>query len=113
MLDIVFPLHQDLVALASADSSQAAPRRQSGIYDLLQHPQLEPEPLLLLQRPLSEDGSHGMAHSDIRDTLPVRPAAIPAMQKAIDVLGNPFGHPRRLNIDSFSPADPDIPSWWN
>ncbi|EXJ93934.1 hypothetical protein A1O1_02327 [Capronia coronata CBS 617.96] len=109
MLDIVLPLHQDLQGLANADSKQ---NRQSGIYNLLQNPHSVP---LSFQKPHSDN--HGsdsiMAESDSNTAPRIRAAAIPAMQKAIDVLGNPFGHPRRLNIESFSPGDPDVPSWWN
>ncbi|KAJ4535828.1 hypothetical protein HRR86_001966 [Exophiala dermatitidis] len=97
MVDIVHPLHEELVTLSKTDSWQT---RRSGIYDLLQNPHPEHSP------------DHATDHSTI-DSQPVHPVAIPAMQKAIDVLGNPFAHPRRLNIDSFSPADPDVPSWWN
>ncbi|EXJ92151.1 hypothetical protein A1O3_00701 [Capronia epimyces CBS 606.96] len=99
MMDIVLPLHQELLTLASANFSHI---RQSGIYHLLQNPHSAGGP-----------DSDPRTQPDPRDVLPVRSAAIPAMQKAIEVLGNPFGHPRRLNIDTFSPADQDIPSWWN
>ncbi|KIW68790.1 hypothetical protein PV04_04711 [Phialophora macrospora] len=88
MLEIVLPLHQDLRSLASG-----RPSTRSGIHNLLENPlsgtaSTTPEPQICV-------------------------AVIPAMQTAIEVLGNPFGHVRRNNIDSFAAGDPSVPSWWN
>jgi hypothetical protein len=88
MLEIVLPLHQDLRRLASGRSST-----RSGIHNLLENP-------------LSGTAS-------TRPDPQIRAAVIPAMQTAIEVLGNPFGHVRRNNISSFAAGDPSVPSWWN
>ncbi|OCT52784.1 hypothetical protein CLCR_09732 [Cladophialophora carrionii] len=90
MLQIVLPLHQDLRRLASDQ-----PTTRSGIHNLLENP-------------LS-----GTTSTTTTPEPQIRAAVIPAMQTAIEVLGNPFGHVRRNNIDSFAAGDPSVPSWWN
>ena len=87
MLEIVLPLHKDLQRLASDQPSAI----RSGIYDLLDNPQTV------------------ASEHDPR----IRTAVIPVMHTAIEVLGNPFGHPRRNNFESFAAGDPSVPSWWN
>ena len=99
MLNIVRPLHQELQRLASRDTASD----RSGIYDLLQIP----------HSASTTTSGHLMSQQASANPNTVRTAAIPAMQNAIEVLGNPFGHERRLNIDTFSRLDPDVPSWWN
>ena len=94
MLQIVQPLHQDLHRLAVADQASSS---RSGIYDLLENPQA------------GTSASAASASSSRSADLQIRAAVIPAMQTAIEVLGNPFGHPRRNEIDS----DPSVPTWWN
>ena len=99
MTKIVLPLHNDLLRLASTEAAGGASGpRASGIYDLLGDPQ----------------SSAPTAEVDVGDnSASIRAEVIPAMQNAIQVLGNPFGHPRRLNVDSFAAGDPSVPSWWN
>jgi hypothetical protein len=94
MLQIVLPLHEQLQRLASDDQPTT---HKSDIYDLLGNPQ----------------GETAAANAPTRADPQIRTDVIPAMQTAIEVLGNPFGHPRRNNIDSFAPGDPTVPSWWN
>ncbi|KAJ9616918.1 hypothetical protein H2200_000638 [Cladophialophora chaetospira] len=93
MLQIVLPLHQQLQNLASDQPTT----QRSGIHNLLEDP-------------LS--GGAGDARL-VGGEAQIRSAVIPAMQTAIEVLGNPFGHLRRNNIDSFATGDPSVPSWWN
>ena len=99
MLNIVHPLHQELQRFANRDTVG----NRSGIYGLLQNPH---SASTITSGPL-------MTQQAVADPNPVCTAVIPAMQNAIEVLGNPFGHERRLNIDAFSRVDPDVPCWWN
>ncbi|OQV10927.1 hypothetical protein CLAIMM_14847 [Cladophialophora immunda] len=114
LLQIVRPLHQDLQRLASIESSS---RPKSGIYDLLENPHAD-----AATSPPTTAGTRGWSPgaqqyqgfpSEPSTTPPIRTTAIPAMQNAIEVLGNPFGLPRRLNTDSSATGDPHIPSWWS
>ncbi|OAL18219.1 hypothetical protein AYO22_10797 [Fonsecaea multimorphosa] len=111
LLQIVRPLHQDLQRLASNESSG---RPKSGIYDLLENPHADaaaatgssstPTALTgMLQgwSPAGGGGGGGAQQYHLQRSTtgqpstipPIRSAAIPAMQNAIEVLGNPFGLP--------------------
>ena len=93
MLQIVHPLHQQLQNLAN----DLPTTQRSGIHNLLENPL-----------------SGGTGDTSVQRAEPqIRAAVIPAMQSAIEVLGNPFGHVRRNNIDSFAAGDPSVPCWWN
>ncbi|KIW99011.1 uncharacterized protein Z519_00674 [Cladophialophora bantiana CBS 173.52] len=116
LLQIVRPLHQDLQRLASTESSS---RPKSGIYDLLENPHADGT-----STPSSTASGRGWSpvaqqyqgsSSEFSVMTPtIRSAAIPAMQNAIEVLANPFGHSRRLShTDSFVAGDPNVPRRWN
>ncbi|OAP61896.1 hypothetical protein AYL99_04099 [Fonsecaea erecta] len=114
LLQIVRPLHQDLLRLATIESSS---RPKSGIYDLLENPHADAATgtsTAARMRGWSPGAQpYPGSTGEPSTTPPIRTAAIPAMQNAIEVLGNPFGLPRRLNTESFATGDPNVPSWWN
>jgi hypothetical protein len=99
-------LHQDLQRLANERHHNPT---RSAIYDLLDDPQASPA----AASPVGFWSEEVDPTSAGEGSQQIRSAVIPAMQNAIEVLGNPFGHVRGSDIGTFATGDPSVPSWWN